>query len=330
MRMRSSLATVLLAAVIPISAADSFVTRSGQFLTVSGSPIHFHGGSFYGAPWRADAFNQYVDTWLKNAQDNGMNTIRICDFIDNRDKDQWKDARTWAQVDYLLNAIAARKMFAVLDLSTYRNLLERTYKKDPKADKDKFGIAAAYDAKNWEAFISFVSAHCRNAKCIAFFSIAGEAETPSNKVITTEGLTTFFDKVSTQLHAGDPNHQISSGGLLCLDWNSGIDWRAIFKLPNIHMAAVHVYGKGDASVVPVIAEWARDPSVDVPFIIEEFGLKQGDDPVLRATQLKDIYALGSRYTTLGSLFWNFGAEKYKESCDIGPQTEVAWTMVRES
>jgi hypothetical protein len=306
-----------------------FVGRSGQHLTVDGKQIHLYGGSLYGAPWREDRFNQYVDTWIANARSNGMNTIRICDFIDNRNLDQWKDARTWANVDYLLNALEARKMYAILDLSTYRNLLERIFKKDPNADTDTPGIVAAYNPKNWEAFTAFVSARYKNSRSIAFYSIAGECEAPVHKRITTQELTAFYDKVSTQLRAGDPNHLISSGGLLYLDWNSGIDWKTIFNLPNIKMAAMHVYSKGDESVLPTVSEWARQPSVNIPFVIEEFGMKQGTDDTARAQWFRKIYSLAARYASVGALFWNLGPELYSGSCDVGPQTPAVWKVVRE-
>jgi RNA polymerase sigma factor (sigma-70 family) len=323
----------------PTKTNDVFVRRTGHYLTLNGKPIHLHGATFYGAPWRGDQFNAYVDTWMKHAQDNGLNSIRICDFIHNSDRNQWRDVRTWENLDYLLSVITKRKMFAILDLSTYRNLIERTYKQDPKAEKDDLSIAAAYDAKNWVDFTAFVSARYKNCPSLAFYSIAGEADAPVSKRISTKGLTEFFDQVSTQLHTGDPNHLISSGGLLFLDWDAGIDWKAIFALPNIQMANVHIYSDGDISVLPKVAEWARQPDVNVPFVIEEFGLQQHStdakraqyvDDAGRSTYFQRIYALGSLYSSVGTLFWNLGPELKRESCDVGPQTPVAWTVVRDS
>jgi hypothetical protein len=312
--------------MMPISTAHaaSFVTRSGQYLMANGTRLWLHGGSFYGAPWRQGQFNHYVDTWLPRARANGLNTIRICDFIDNRDMEQWKDPRTWANVDYLLNGLAAQKMYGILDLSTYRNMLSQVNGKDTPA-----GVTAAYDPKNWDAFTAFVSARYKNSTSLAFYSIAGEPDAPAGKKITSVALIDFYDKVSTQLRAGDPHHLISSGGLLFLDWNSGIDWRRIFSLPNIQMAAVHVYSAGDRSVVPTVAKWARQPSVNIPFVIEEFGMKQGDDDAARASYFRDIYSLATRYATIGALFWNLGPELGQGSCDVGPQTPRVWTAVRE-
>lgn len=301
---------------------DPFVRHSGQYLTANRQAIHLHGGSLYGAPWRRAGFNTYVDSWLDLAKADGMNAIRIVDFIDGGSED-WQAPVTWVNLDYLVAAIAKREMYAILDLSTYRNMLERTH------GSEQPGMAVAYDPERWSAFTAFITARYKNASCLAFYSIAGECEAPAHRRITSAALTRFYDLVSTQLHAGDPNHLISSGGLLFLDWDSGIDWKSIFSLPNIRMAAVQVHSPGDNLVVPKIAEWCRKPEVDLPFVIDECGFNQEADDERRASRLKDVFALGARFATIGTLVWNIGPELSPGSCDVGPQTPAAWAMMRD-
>lgn len=321
----SAAAALLMSTVLIASAARNvpFVGHEGRYLTANGQLIHLHGGSLYGAPWRQAGFDAYVDTWLDQAQADGMNAIRIVDFLDGGNAD-WRPPVTWLNLDHLIDAIAMRKMYAILDLSTYRNMLERTH------GQEQPGISAAYDPARWAAFTAFISARYRNASCLAFYSIAGACEVPAHQRITSAELTRFYDLVSTQLRAGDPHHMISSGGLLFLDWASGIDWKAIFSLPNIRMAAVQVHSKGDETVLPRIADWCRQADVDMPFVIDECGLKQGDDDRARAAQLRDIFALGARYASVGTMVWNIGPEHASDSCDVGPQTPAVWAMLRES
>ena len=64
---------------------------------------------------------------------------------------------------------------------------------------------------------------------------------------------------------------ISSGGLFYLNEpDCGIDWKSIFSLPHINMAAVHVYSDHDRNItMPMVAQWASNHLK--PFMVPEQG-----------------------------------------------------------
>jgi hypothetical protein len=130
------------------------------------------------------------------------------------------------------------------------------------------------------------------------------------------------------LRAADANHLISTGGLLYLDWNSGIDWRTIFGLPNISLANVHIYSDGDRSMMPTVASWAR--TNNKPFVNEEFGFKQEMGDQARAEAFRDVYEHSRAGNAAGVIFWNLGAEIGPWSHDVGPQTPITWETVRDN
>ena len=72
-------------------------------------------------------------------------------------------------------------------------------------------------------------------------SVAGEVEpftTRSATTPTTSELTAFYARTIRELHAADPNHLVSAGGLLQPDWPSGIDWWSIFAIPGNDVPAI--------------------------------------------------------------------------------------------
>src|SRR5438309_1389526 len=165
--------------------------------------------------------------------------------------------------------------------------VSRTAKPDgpEKPSTTKSPRGGSGPAAHWGAFISFV-ANRRNTvtgvryaddPTIAIVAFAGEVEpvnsTANSLGVTTLQVTNFFKKAFASWGAIDPNHLLSSGGLLQLDWNSGIDWRTIFALPGSDLCSIHDYSRADQTITtPSVASYCA--SIGRPWITEEFGWEQ--------------------------------------------------------
>ena len=63
----------------------------------------------------------------------------------------------------------------------------------------------------------------------------------------------------------DPNHLVSPGGLLQLDWNSGIDWKHVFGLADNDVCSIHDYSSNDRQITtPNVSAPAVKTRRDVP------------------------------------------------------------------
>jgi len=208
-------------------------------------------------------------------------------------------------------------MYVILDFSSYRNLLH-TQQKFP------------YDPDSWAGFLHYAGSRYAHNPAILNYSIAGEPAAPKGRDPfrpTTTQLTDFYRGASMQLRLADQGrHLISSGGLLYLDWDSGIDWRAIFSLPAIDIAAIHVYSQGDRdTTMPNVSSWAG--AHGKVFQIEEFGFLQSMGDAARAAAFQDIYTRGKNYQAGGIAFWNLGPELSAGSHQVGPDTPAVWKTV---
>ena len=117
---------------------------------------------------------------------------------------------------------------------------------------------------------------------------------------------------------------MTSGGLLQLDWNSGIDWQAIFRVSDV--CQVHIYGTGDEGFAPTAASYCN--SLSKPWVIEEFGKPQSFGDQARADYFNHIYGIGVSTGAEGTGFWNLGPEVTSASHDVNVNTPLVWAAVR--
>ena len=186
-----------------------------------------------------------------------------------------------------------------------------------------------YNASLWAGFLARVGARYASATNLAFYSLAGEPACPNCRGDplrpSTEELTAFYHDASAMLRRADPNahHLISTGGLTQLDWAGGIDWRAIFALPHIDVAAIHAYDRarngsgtnGMLALVPQLAALAH--GLGKRFVLEEFGFDQSafsawdfDEP--EAAAFDRVYSAARAPGVDGVAFWNL------DECNIPP------------
>jgi endo-1,4-beta-mannosidase len=295
------------------------VTACGTELCLSGRPWPIALGTVYGG---------LVDpaAAVGRVRALGLNAVRVTDYLDVRG-----DPRTapfaeaaWSRVDRLLAAASDAGLYVVLDLSTYRNLL-------------RAGGANPYTV-DWRPFLEFVASRVNTVNgiryaddpTIAVVSFAGEVDGvnggDNTYGLTTATLTNFYRTVEDRWHRLAPGPLLTAGGLSHLDWDSGIDWRAIFALPHNDFAALHVYTQGDReSAVPAVSRFSQ--AIGRPWIIEEFGFPADLPDVERARRYADTYALAARYGAAGTGLWNVGAQT-RDTYDVGPQFPLTSAVVR--
>lgn len=313
----------MLALVIGRPAEAQYITRNGTALSLNKAPIYFHGATLYGADYQnPTAFRKHIDTWLDNAHKNGLNMIRAVNFYEHTSK--WADPTTWECMDYLMSAAQKRGMYVELDLAAYRNMLWMP-----------MGINPYADPSVWNKFLDFVGHRYKNQTNLAFYAIGGEILAPNygdEPKVSGQKYIDFFKATSDRLHAADPNHLIETGGFLHLgEPKSGIPWKSIFDLPNIKMAAVHVYSDPtvynniDVRAAMAVADWARGQHI--PFLIEEFGATQGLGDAMRAKMFERRYMLAALTDSVATIFWNLGPEVRNTSYDVNPQTPKTWAAV---
>lgn len=144
--------------------------------------------------------------------------------------------------------------------------------------------------------------------------------------MTTRELTDFYRRNQDIWHASAPRQLLTSGGLTQLDWNSGIDWRSIFRLPHNDVLAIHVYSDGDRKhSVPAIAACSHELSR--PWIIEEFGFPAYLGDATRAAGFVAVFDLARRQKAAGAGFWNVGRQT-RDTYDVGPQFPATFHVVR--
>jgi hypothetical protein len=256
----------------------------------------------------------------------GLNTLRVVNFLDEQGAPSsapYDEAR-WQRVDRAIAAAGAHGLHVLLDLSTYRNLL--------------WNSGANPYTTDWQAFLSFVAKRRNTSNGVAYaddptiaiVAFAGEVEpinTPSNtRGVTTAQVTSFFRRTFAEWNALDPNHLRSSGGLLQLDWGSGIDWKAIFSLADSDVCAIHDYSNADQTVTtPAVAAYCA--SIGRPWITEEFGWEQATGDSTRAQRYSVMYALQRTFHASGVANWNLGSQLGGSTYDVNTGTPKTWAVV---
>ena len=301
----------------PSKTTVSRVSVCGRWLCAGGSRHIVRMGSINGL-----ADSTKAPGWATALR---LNTLRLTDFLDTQDASPRAayDPIRWAAVDRMIAASRAAGLHVELDLSTYRNQL--------------LGTGINPYTHDWKPFLTFV-AQRRNTvtgvrygvdPTVALVSFAGEVEpinSSTNPGISTAGLTEFFRTVLAQYAALAPRQLLSTGGLLQLDWDSGIDWRALMRLPHNSVPAIHLYSDADRSItVPAFADYAAQ--LGKPWLNEEFGAPAsiGDDA--RATLFANTYQLTDRYGAAGNGIWNVGPQT-TDTFDVGPQFPLTYAVVR--
>lgn len=231
--------------------------------------------------------DQTAERALAAVDDLKLNAVRIVEWVRHPDEQHslrdrlYREPDVWAELDKLVAGCADRGLPVILDLSCYRDLL-RDYSL-PGVD------LYAYDA-GWVEFVDFTLTRTntvsgesyRDDPTILFVSVAGEVAAPnadppdSGKVDprpkSTAAYTRFVEDAVDHIDM-ICTHKVSCGGLFQLDWNSGIDWQAVFGI--VEVPAIHAYG-GMARVVPELAAWCLAHGKTLH--IEECGISIDEAP----------------------------------------------------
>ena len=312
-----------------LAQTKAYISISGQNFVSHNKPFHPYGSTMYphwnsngvlhrGGGWTYTAFKSYIDQIISMAQQAHLNTIRPTNFFDGTTYGDWYNATVWSNMDYLLQTAARHGMYVVLDLSFFR---DKTL---------KLGVYP-YDPNRYTAAFSWVASRYAKDSALLNYAIAGEVACPTSgdplRPTSAQALTNYYRVLSDTLHAADPNHLISSGGLSHLNQaNCGIDWKSIFSLPHINLAAIHVYSDNDRNItMPMVTGWAA--SHGKPFTVEEFGFQQGDGDAKRSAEFQNMYDLGRQYSVKAMIFWNLGPEIGSSSYEVNPNTPLTWNTV---
>ena len=302
------------------TAGSDVVKVCGTKLCLGGISWRLHGGTVYGHSSASDAVNR--------AKALRLNTIRLTDWLDVDGSVQAApfDETRWRKVDADLTAAKGAGIRVILDLSTYRNLLVR-HSINPYT----------YD---WKPFLNFV-VNRRNSvngvrygsdPTIALVSFAGEVEpinASDNRLgVTTQQVTDFFRIMFAFWATNAPQQLKTTGGFLQLDWNSGIDWKAIMALPGSNVCSIHVYSSGDQNItLPAVADYCR--SLGKPWITEEFGQPVSLNDSTRAAWYQKVYDLQQQRGSAGAALWNVGPQTV-DSYDVNPQTPLTFATVQRN
>ncbi|MDQ2902312.1 MAG: glycoside hydrolase family 5 protein [Chloroflexota bacterium] len=271
-----------------------------------------------GGGWIYPAFKQYIDQIIGMAQQAHLNTLRLTNYFDGVSYGDWYNATVWSNIDYVFQQAARHNMYVILDLSSFR---DKTLKQ---------GIYPYNPSLYTAAFTWVASRYAHNATLLDY-AIAGEVKCPTSndplRPTSTQALTDYYRVLSNTLYAADPHHLISSGGLSYLnESHCAIDWQAIFSLPHINMATIHVYSDNDRAItMPMVDQWATGNLK--PFMIEEFGFQQGDSDTARSSEFQNMYTLGKQYHVTAMIFWNLGPEIKSTSYEVSPNTPLTWRTV---
>jgi endo-1,4-beta-mannosidase len=251
----------------------------------------------------------------------------MVDFLDTRGAVTTApfDENRWVRVDRGIAAAAARGLKVLLDLSTYRNLLQQHGLNPYNVD--------------WRPFLEFMTRR-RNTvtgriyaddPTISMVVLAGEVDPPNSSTtccgINTDSINAFFTRTARQFKALDRNHLLCPGGLFHIDWNSGIDYRTIFAIPEIDVAAVHDYDNGRQNSGPAAAYCQL---IGKPWILEEFGRPQSMGDAARASYFQGIYDSARGFNAAGIGFWNLWTDIRPDTYDVNPSTPLTWEVVRRN
>lgn len=314
------LLTVFTATSIATRPGPEFVAACGKKLCIDGDPWRMHAAAVY------DGLESPAAT-VRRARNARLNTIRIVNFLDEQGDPHTApfNENRWRRVDRLIATAAKARLKVILDLSTYRNMLVEAHRNPYTTD--------------WERFINFVTSRRNEVSgvryaedpTIALISLAGEVEPPKGTDnalgVTKRQVTRFFKRTFRQWKAADDKHLISPGGLLQLDWNSGVPWRRIFAMPSNDVCSIHIYKLEIPEIPAVASHCAR---LNKPWITEEFGWERTIGDRDRATRFQRLYRLQDKHGSAGTGFWNLGPPGAEQLFNVNSSTPRTFEVVQRA
>jgi endo-1,4-beta-mannosidase len=278
--------------------------------------------------WGSTTFPTFIDLILDMAESAHLNTLRATDILLYGD---WHNMTLWNNLDYLVQHAAQRHIWIIIDLSTFRNSL------------DKQGIFA-YNPADWQDFVSFIAQRYKNVPNIAYYEIAGEPQDPNRdagREPTAEQLITFYQSISDLIYANDGNHLVGTGSFAHLNASQNINnnctvmtslcipWQQIYALQHIDLPGMHIYSANDLNIsLPMVQQWTN--SHNKPFSIDEFGFKQSIGDTVRAVSFDNIYNNVQKYSNnVNIIFWNLGPQMSTTAYEVNPQTPLTWQIVQD-
>ncbi len=297
------------------SNSQNFVKVCGLSLCLNGKAWYLYGASANGATTDANAR-------MDMAVQGHLNTVRLTDWL----HDNAYDESQWRLVDLMIAAAQARGLHILVDLSTYAGIVKQL----------NGGNLYTYD---WGPFLNFVLNRVNTVSgiryaddpTIALFAFQGEVaplNTPSNTLgITTQQVNDFFKRTAAEFKAIDKNHLLEPGGLYQLGWNSGVDYKTIFGIPDIDVCAVHAPAPqgGHGNDALLASQYCQH--IGKPWIWEEFSQPQGIGDQNRANWFQTVYNSAKQWKATGASFWNLGPGTGSDNNDAGPQTPLTWQTV---
>jgi len=284
-------------------------------------PYWDHNGHIYrGSAWHQPDFSEYIDFIISLAGQAHVNTLRATDWLDGSTTIDWRDPIVWSNLDYFVQATAANNIFAILDISAFRKWLiaNNTW---------------PYDPDLWTDFIQLFGDRYRDASNVLYVPIAGEIPYPTSSDpwrATAEQYIAFFSQTLAALHATDPNHLHTVGGLSFLNRPQyGIPWQTLFSLPDNDFCDMHEYSDGDLNItLPMLSDWCG--SNGIPLLLEEFGARQEIGDQERADYYNLVYGRARQYNVVGVGLWNLGPELAPTSYQVNPNTPLAFAAVQDN
>jgi hypothetical protein len=312
------------------------VGTCGEYLCVGGRHWASFGATFYNPglkPIRSGIKDPAGTVAL--ALQAHLNTLRITNFLASTGDPSTSpyDETRWARVDAMIAAAGAAGLHVDLGLADYRNMMWNSCINPYTADWRTFETWVANRVNTVTGIVY------KNDPTIALVSIAGEPKPvgtyaytasatgePCTIKYSTQDLTNFY-AASTSAWAGTGGSVlVNSGGLGYLNEpSSGIDWEAIFSLPNNAICDVKTYG-GMLAWAPNAASYCH--GIGKPIIDEEYGWQQSSADATRAAELTDTAARLKAAGFAGSAFWNLGYQLASTSYEINPDTPLAFAAVR--
>lgn len=310
---------------LKFSANTGYVTVCGTNLCLNGTTWYMYGASVY----------QGLDnpsSTISQAQTAKLNMVRITDFLDIPSGVAGStDEARWRKVDGMIAAASQANLKVLLDLSAFRNTLEKN--------------GTNPYTYNWQSFLNFAMTRVNTVSgrtykddpAIVAVALAGEVEAPnggSNPLgVTQQQVTDFFSRTLAQLAATGTKSLRTTGGLMQLSWNSGIDWRTIMSDPNNQICNMHDYSQGDQDYTPTVANYCA--GIGKPWITEEFGIRQNEGDSTRASRFQTMYNLQKTNHAAGVAFWNLGTEVVgvngkTETYDVNPNTPLTLQVVQQN
>ena len=260
----------------------------------------------------------------------GANTIRITDFLSygiNSAQAVELEA-AWQRVDNVIDLAAKANMRLLLDLSPLRNLMLveglNPYVRD----------WTPYLTKAATRINTITGVAYRDDPTIALVSMAGEVEPPHGdakpSLPTTRQVTQFFRTTLDTWSILAPDTLVNAGGLLHTDWDSGLDWKAIYALPGNDLCAVHVYSDESlkSGIIPVADYCAK---LGKPWIMEETGIPYQRGDAVRAAWFRNVMKASWRNGAAGVGVWNIGGDTVGPggtTYDINPTQPQTWYAVQ--